>query len=230
MSPRSSIRALNQRFRDGGVRAATAFLAEGLRAQLHKEEQLAVIEKDLADIATPARRDLIRVEPVARRHVPALRELNRERGDLAGDARFAADLDAGYGGFVGFVGDELVSCYWWADGRMPHHRDMRELGLGIELGDGDVYGFDLYVHKAHRAGGTATDFLFQVETKLRELGFTRLWGWLAAENRMARWTYEARGYRPRWTVVRTRRLRRWRSSITTIEGSRPPKEKAGVPE
>lgn len=188
-----------------------------MRAQLHKQERIFVLEKGLGDICVPVRRGVIRLEPVDERHVPALRELNRERGDKTGDARFAADLAAGCRGLVGFVGDELVSCYWWADGSMPEHRDMRRLGLGIELRDGDVYGFDFYVHKGHRAGGAAADILYQVETALREQGFERLWGYVVADNRMARWMYDARGYRGRWMVVRTRILRRWRNRIAPIE-------------
>jgi hypothetical protein len=149
--------ALSLRFRDGGLRAVCAFLVAGARAQLSKRETQLVIVKRLDEIAVPLRRGDVRVEPVERRHLPALRELNRERGDLDGDARFADDLDAGHGGFVGFNGDELISCYWWVDGGKPPHRDMRELGLGIELGAGDAYGYDLYVHKGHRAGGTVND-------------------------------------------------------------------------
>jgi GNAT superfamily N-acetyltransferase len=206
-------RELRRRVRDGGLRAFLGFLLAGLRAQLVKRETLFVIVKRLDEIAIPLRRADVRLEPLERRHLPALRELNRERGDVEGDARFAADLDAGYGGFIGFRGEEPIACYWWADGRMPQHRDMRELGLGIELGPGDVYGFDLYVHKQHRAGGTANEILHQVETTLREHGFERLWGWVVADNSSARWTYEARGYEPMWLVDRTRVLRRWRNRI-----------------
>jgi hypothetical protein len=213
----SHVRALRRRFREGGLRALLAFLAAGIRAQLSKRETALVIVKRLDEIAVPLRRGDVRVEPVQRRHVPALRELNRERGDLDGDARFAADLDAGHGGFAGFKGEQLVSCYWWVDGGMPPHRDMRELGLGIELADGDAYGYDLYVNKAHRAGGTVNDFLFQVETALRERGYERLWGYVVADNRTARWTYEARGYEPRWLVERTRVLRRWSNRIVPLE-------------
>jgi GNAT superfamily N-acetyltransferase len=210
-------RELSRRFRESGVRGVLSFLVAGLRAQLSKRDTQLVTVKRLDEIVVPLRRGDVRIEPVERRHMPALSELNRERGDLAGDARFAADLDAGYGGFVGFKGAQLVSCYWWADASMPPHRDMRELGLGIELGAGDVYGYDLYVHKSHRAGGTVNDFLFQVETALHERGYERVWGYVAADNRTARWTYDARGYKPRWTVERTRVLRRWSNRIVPIE-------------
>lgn len=210
-------RELSRRFREGGLRAVVAFLVTGLRAQLSKHDTQIVIVKRLDEIAVPLRRGDLDVAPVERRHLPALAELNRERGDISGDERFAADLDAGHGGFVGLRDGQLISCYWWVDATKPPHRDMRELGLGIELGTGDVYGYDLYVHKGHRAGGTVNDFLFQVETGLRERGFERLWGYVAADNRAARWTYQARGYEPRWNVARKRVLRRWSSRIVQLD-------------
>lgn len=213
----SHIRALRRRLRDGGLRAALAFLAAGFRAQLTKHDTQLVIVKRLDQIKVPLRRGGVRIEPVERRHLAALRELNRERGDLTGDARFAADLDAGHGGFVGFKDERLISCYWWVDATRPPHRDVRDLGLGLELGPGDAYGYDLYVHKGHRAGGTVNDFLFQIESALHERGFERLWGYVAADNRSARWTYEARGYEPRWKVERTRVLRRWSNRIVPLE-------------
>jgi hypothetical protein len=208
---------LSRRFRGEGVRAVLAFLVAGVRAQLSKHDTQLVIVKPLDRIAVPLRRGNVHVEPVERRHLPALRELNRERGDLDGDARFAADLDAGHAGFVGLRDGQPISCYWWVDATKPAHRDMRELGLGIELGEGDVYGYDLYVHKAHRAGGTVNDFLFQIETALHECGYRQLWGYVAADNRTARWTYQARGYEPRWKVARTRVLRRWSSKIVQLD-------------
>jgi hypothetical protein len=213
----SHARALRGRFRAGGVRAVLRFLATGMRAQLSKQDTQLVIVKRLDEIVVPLRHGAVRIESVAHHHLPALRELNRERGDLDGDARFAGDLEAGYRGLVGFKDEQLVSCYWWVDGDLPQHRDMRELGLGIELEAGDAYGYDLYVDSRHRAGGTVNDFLFQIEIALHERGFERLWGYVAADNRTARWTYEARGYEARWKVERTRMLRRWSNRIVPLE-------------
>jgi hypothetical protein len=214
------LRELRRRHREDGARGTASFVAEKLRAQLTRRDTRIVILKRLDDIAVPARRGRVRSEQLKQRHLLALRELNRERGDLEGDARFAADLAAGHGGFVGFLDAKLVACYWWVDATMPRHRDMEGLGLGIELGPGDVYGYDLYVHKQHRAGGTVPDFLHQVESALHEQGFERLWGAVVADNRSARWTYEARGYVPEWSVERTRLLRRWRSRRVPIERNR----------
>lgn len=215
----STLRELRRRLAADGPRGTAAFLLAGLRAQLVKRETLVVLVKPLDRIAVPARTGTVRLEPLERRHLPALRELNRERGDAEGDARFAADLDAGYGGFAGFHGEQLIACYWWSDATMPRHRDDVRLGLGLALGPGDVYGFDLYVDKRHRAGGTVSDVLYQVETALRERGFERLWGWVVADNRSARWVYGARGYLPMWQVERTRMLRRWRSRRTEIDNA-----------
>lgn len=198
---RAHVRELRRRLREEGARGVLAFVATGARAQLSKRETQLVIVKRLDEVAVPKRRGQVRLEDVERRHVPALQALNRERGDDEGDARFAHDLAAGYGG--------------------PRHRDMDELGLGIELGPGDVYGYDLYVDKQHRAGGTVNDFLFQIETALRERGFERLWGYVAADNAGARWTYRARGYVPMWKVERTRRLWRWSNRIVRLEGLKP---------
>jgi GNAT superfamily N-acetyltransferase len=211
-------RALRRRLHEDGALGAARYAAKRLRAQLYEHERHLVVEKDLSEIAVPVRRGTVRLEPVERRHLPTLREINREREDRTGDVRFAGDLDDGYAGFVGFKGDEPIGCYWWVDASMPPHREFRGVALGVELGPGDVYGTDFYVAERHRAGGTAADFLYQLETALRERGFERLWGTVDVDNRSARWTYAARGYRERWAVVGTRILRRWRSRVETIEG------------
>jgi hypothetical protein len=37
-------------------------------------------------------------------------------------------------------------------------------------------------------------FLASVEAQLKQLGYRRLWGYVAAANRPARWLFSARGY------------------------------------
>ena len=216
-SASSPVRKLRRRYRETGFRETTRFVARRLQAHLFLEQELIVLVKELDEIAVPLRRGTLRVEPLQARHLDGLRALNRERG--GGDERFAADVAAGYGGFVALRDEQVVGCYWWVDRTMrPPHRDMAAFGLGIELGERDVYGADLYIREAQRAGGTAPEFLYEVESALRARGFERIWGYVVADNRAARWNYSARGYRPIWTVVRTRVLHRWRSRITPIEG------------
>jgi GNAT superfamily N-acetyltransferase len=212
--------ALRRRLLEDGPRAALLHLARRVRAQVHERDRHLVVVKDLREIAEPRRRCPLELEPVERRHLPALRALNRERHDLTGDARFAGDLDSGYGGFVARVDDELIGFYWWADAGMPPHRELSAVALGVELGPGDVYGTDFYVAERHRAGGTANELLYRVETALRERGFERLWGTVEIGNRPARWAYATRGYQERWAVVGRRLLRRWsyRTERLELEG------------
>lgn len=205
-----------RRVRDTGPRATAAFAARRLWQQLYLEEPLLVLSKDLGEIVVPLRRGQVRLEQLDQSRVAALRAFNEPRGRQTANDRLR-DLADGYGGYLGLVGDELVACYWWADGRMAPHRDMRLFGLGIELGERDVYGFDLYVREDRRAGGTVSAFLCQVETALRDRGFDTLWGYVLADNRTARWVYDSRGYRARWRIDRRRILRCWRSRAVPLE-------------
>ena len=209
--------AVRRRFREHGARGALRHIGARMRAQLVEHDRHLVVVKDLREISVPLRHGNVLVEPIERRHLPMLCALNRERHDLTGDVRFSGDLNSGYGGFVARKDDELIGFYWWADAGMPRHRELSTVALGVELGAGDVYGTDFYVGADHRTGGTANDFLYQIETALRERGFERLWGTVEVGNRSARWTYAARGYRERWAVVGRRALRRWSYRTERLE-------------
>jgi len=217
-----SVYAVRRRFREEGARAAARHVIARTQAQLIERNCHIVVVTDLHEIAVPVRRGELRVESLERRHLPLLHELNQERHDLTGDMRFAGDLDKRYGGFVAFKDDELVGFYWWTDASMDPHHELRNVALGVELGPGDAYGTDFYVAERHRGGGRASDFLYQIETALRERGFERLWGTVEVNNRAARWTYATRGYADQWTVAGRRLLRRWSYRTEQID------ERAGV--
>ena len=55
--------------------------------------------------------------------------------------------------------------------------------------------------KDHRRRRQVKEFLAKIETALRARGDRILWGYVAADNRPARWTYGLRGYES---------VRRWR--------------------
>lgn len=209
--------------REGGVRKTARLAASLLWSYVHERQPVIVLLKDLGTVKVRARESDLRFERVERRHLPALAELNREREERRADARFAADIDNGYEGLVAFRDDRLVGFYWWVDGESapPTSRwsigaAIDELGLDIDLAEGDVYGADFYVAEADRPGGTAQAFLDHVETLLRDRGYERLWGYVIEDNRPARWTYSLRGYQPMWRVVRTRTLMLRRSWTETI--------------
>ncbi len=214
------VRRLSHRLREDGAQGAARFAVERVRAQLYEQERHLVVVKDLREIAVPLRRDTVRLEELTPQHLPGLSALNREREDRTGDQRFVGDLADGYACFVVVKDEQPIGFYWWVDGEMKPHRELGQVALGVTLRAGDVYGTDFYVAAAQRAGGTAADVLYQVETALRERGFERLWGTVDVLNRSARWSYAARGYQERWAVVGTRVLRRWRYRMEPVNAER----------
>jgi GNAT superfamily N-acetyltransferase len=170
--------------RRDGVRATVLRLGGGFR-----RGELLVIAKRLDEIHDISFEAQLHVEELRRDSLPALAELNRRRCDTRATGRFVADIERGYRGFVASVDGRLVGYYWWIDDDHPHLRH-----LGVELSDGDVYGFDFYLAEEHRGEGRAVAFLHAIETALRDRGYTRLWGYVRGDNRPARWLYSMRGY------------------------------------
>jgi GNAT superfamily N-acetyltransferase len=176
-----------------------------LRGLAYADDRLIVLLKDLVAIVQPAHDGGLRLEDLRAEHLPELAALNRKRGRPEIQRLFAQYVEQGFHAFVAYRGQELVGYYWWVDREVPaSYTDSHKLGLGIQLGDGDVYGSHFFVLEEHRGGGIAGDFLSKVESSLRDRGYTRLWGYVASDNRPARWLYSTRRYAPMWTV----RLRR----------------------
>lgn len=184
-----------------------AAIARKLLRLVYRDERLIVVIKDLDSIVEPSKQSGLRVADLDASQLPGLAELNRKRDSPDVDARFADYVAKGFNGFVAYVDDELVGYYWWVDrDKAALFPDLAELELGIELGAGDVYGSDFFLLEQRRGGGTAAELLYRIESGLRDLGYARIWGYVASDNRPARWTYSSRGYVPMWAVHRKRVL------------------------
>ena len=178
-----------------------------LRRLVYLDERLIVVIKDLDSIVEPFKQTTLRVEDLDATQLPALSELNRQRERPEVDKRFADYVAKGFHGLVAYVGEQAVGYYWWVDGHAPNvYPDLAKLDLGIELAAGDVYGSDLFLLEQHRGGGLASELLYRIESVLRDRGYARIWGYVASDNRPARWIYSTRGYVPMWTVHRKRIL------------------------
>jgi GNAT superfamily N-acetyltransferase len=211
------IARLRRNLSEWGVRGTVARLVRQLREGLVREE-LIVLLKDLDSIVAPRQPGGLRVVDMEPGHLSALSEVNRRRGAPHADRYFETSIAKGFHGFVAFKGDELVGYYWWVEHDSdPPHPDIWLLGEGFEMEPGDVYGSSLFLLEEHRGRGAAGDFLHQVETDLRDRGFRRIWGYVDATNRPARWLYSTRGYRSMWKVVH-RRLMFLKSRKTTPLG------------
>jgi ribosomal protein S18 acetylase RimI-like enzyme len=204
-----SANAVRERYRADGAQGVREHLLQRARAQLYETERHIVCTKDLDEIAVPRRRGRLTLEAIGSSHLPTLSELNRERSDLTGDGRMAGDLADGYQGWVALRDGEVVGFYWWMDATAKPHREWSAVALGVRLAPDEAYGTDFYVAPSARGGGTASEFLYQVETAFHERGVRRLWGTVAEDNQRARWLYDARGYRMMWAVDGYRILRHW---------------------
>jgi len=208
------ISKLGRNLREYGVRvSAEKFLSRVREGYVRRE--LIVLLKDLNSIVRPKVEGDLLVEDLTAAHLPAISELNRKRGMPGADPYFKYCLAAGIQGFVAIRGEEVVGYYHWVDRDAPTvHPDLWDMGREFQLERKDVYGSGLFLLEEHRGGGTAGDFLFKVETSLRERGYLRLWGYVDSANRPARWLYSTRGYQPMWSV-RSRRIvfMRWRKVV-----------------
>jgi hypothetical protein len=184
-------------YRRRGLRSLIRKVARRLLAGVHRREDVVVMTKDLGEVMPMTSAEALRIEPLTAEHLPAVYEFNRRRCFTKADGRAPRALERGYRGFVGFVGDAPVGYYWWVDAAIePRHGDIERLGLGFELGPGEVYGYDFFMLEEHRGGGKAMEFLHKIETALNELGYRLIWGYVEAGNRPARWLYGLRGYKP----------------------------------
>jgi GNAT superfamily N-acetyltransferase len=189
------------------VRQTASAIDRRLRRLVYSKERLIVLVKQLDSIVEPRRVGDLRLEDLSPEDLPQLAELNRARGQPDADRRFGQYVAQGFHGYVAYCDGRPVGYCWWVDrsARRPFP-DLRRFGLGIELKEGEVYGSDFFMLEDHRGNGVAADFLFKLESALRDRGYTRLWGYAASDNRPARWIYSIRGYEPMWIVIRKRVL------------------------
>jgi ribosomal protein S18 acetylase RimI-like enzyme len=152
-------------------------------------QELIVLCKRLDEIDDVAFGQRLTVSDLTESDLPALAEFNRRRCDTRATGRFATSLASGDRGFVARNDGEVAGYYWWTVRDHPHLDH-----LGIRLAERDVYGFDYFLANEHRGEGRAVEFLHGIETRLRERGFDRVWGYVRSDNRPARWLYSSRGY------------------------------------
>jgi GNAT superfamily N-acetyltransferase len=200
------IAKLRRNLSEKGLRGTMALLWRRLREGYVREEVI-VLLKELGSIVEPKRTVGLVVESLEERHLPGLYDVNRRRGLPEADEYFASCVAKGFNGFVARRGEDLVGYYWWVDSEAdPPHPDVWLLGEEYEAAvePGDVYGSSLFLLEQHRGGGASNEFLYRVEARLRDRGYSRIWGYLDRSNRPARWLYSTRGYRQMWGVVNRR--------------------------
>lgn len=196
---------LIRQLRERGLRQTTRRFFERVRAG-YTEEEFIVLLKDLEEVAGSRGQSGIEVAELDATRLPGVRELNRRQGTPHADRYFENCLAQGIHGFVALQDGLTVGYYHWVDGRTPAtHPDIWYMGKDFRLLPDDAYGSGLFLEEEHRGGSAASDFLFGVESALRDSGHRRLWGYVVSGNRPARWLYMSRGYEATWKM-RSRRF------------------------
>ena len=107
----------------------------------------------------------------------------------------------GYPALFAEVDGRIVGYLWWVDVHFSGDRAHPHLArYGIRLGPREAYAFNFFLEPGCRGGGNANAFLSKFEQHLRSLGFERVWGFVASENRPARWLYSLCGWQPRKVI------------------------------
>jgi len=110
-------------------------------------------------------------------------------------------VQRGYRALFAEVDGRIVGHIWWVDANFPSDRAHPDLArLGIRLGPREAYVFNFFLEPGCRGGGSANEFLSRFEQHLRSRGFERVWGFVAGDNKPARWLYSLCGWKPQRVI------------------------------
>jgi GNAT superfamily N-acetyltransferase len=198
-------------WREQGPKAALAYLWEIVRVQVYLEEDEIVVRKDFAADATPEPGP-VRLEVAQAHHLPMLAEFNRRQANATRTRRFETGFAEGKQALVGFRDGELIGYFWFHDATV-RSGTCYVSRYGIRLGEGEVYGEDLFIAPEHRGRGVPAAFVAALEAELVRLGYHRMYGFVDAFNTPARWLWTTSGY----TVVTRRHTHRILRRFVIVE-------------
>ena len=211
-SLRFAAEGVSRQWREQGPRAALTYVWKIARAQVYLEQDEIVVHKDFARDDPPAPGP-VRLEEAQPHHLPMLAEFNRRQANAMRTHRFEAGFAEGKRALVGFRGDELIGYFWFQDASV-RSGDCYISRYGIRLGEGEVYGYDLFIAPEHRGRGIPAAFVAGLEAALVRLGYHRMYGFIDAFNTPARWLWTTSGY----TVVTRRHTHRILRRFALVEG------------
>jgi GNAT superfamily N-acetyltransferase len=173
-----------------------------ISARLVRRHSDIVMSKDLADGAAASPGTQLQYcafaggDPAILDRIEAARHL-----DADDRARLRLFARRGYSVLFAEADGRIVGFLWWADAKLSGERAHPHLArYGIRLGPREAYVFDFFLEPNCRGGGNANEFLSTFDRHLKSLGFERLWGFVASDNKPARWLYTLSGWRPQRTV------------------------------
>jgi GNAT superfamily N-acetyltransferase len=132
--------------------------------------------------------------------------------------RVSKNFNKGYRGFAIIKGEEIVGDIWYCTtegtARKFRHPDLEWLEwVGIQIGEKDVYLFEMYVKTGERGGGLVNFMLWNALNALKEKGYKRAYGYCTADNIPALWVHRTLGYKELERIKMHRVLSATRRSI-----------------
>ena len=157
-----------------------------------------MLRKDLRSITEMEFSESLRIEELEASDLPALFEFNRRRCDSKANGRAVADVEQRLPRATPATSaaSSWATTGGWTAGSSPGTATSSATGSRSSSTIAAVYGFDFFLLEEHRGGGNSVEFLHKVETRLRDLGYETLWGYVVADNKPARWLYSMCGYEP----------------------------------
>ncbi|MFC1645687.1 hypothetical protein ACFL2Y_00715 [Candidatus Omnitrophota bacterium] len=150
----------------------------------------------------------LKVQRVEKSHYGALKEFSNRCDAGSGRvciARLNDYFENNYDGFIAFFEDEIIGYSWWVDNSTKTRRKTPDLTLfGIELKDGDVYGFDFFIAPKFRGKHNSIEFMCKTNSIFRKLGYKRLFGYVDLNNTSARWIYKLIGFKDAKKIIQHR--------------------------
>lgn len=123
----------------------------------------------------------------------------------------------GYQAFILVRQDRVIGDIWFTRAEAPRSRPHQDLELlAIDLSPQDAYAFDLQVAKRERGKDLTTSFMTSGLRKLKEMGFSRAYGYYMAKNIPALWIHRLIGYKE-LPKIRIRSCLRRRRSLPPVD-------------
>ncbi len=185
-----------------GWKGVAARFYRRVSARLARRHSDIVMSKDLTDGADTPAGTLLQYsayeggDPIVMQRIEEARHL-----DADDRQRLRLFARRGYSPLFAEVDGRIVGFIWWVDDRLQGDRAHPHLArYGMHLGPQEAYAFDFYLEPNRRGGGYANEFLSSFERHLRSRGIKRVWGFVASDNKPARWLYMLCGWRPQRTI------------------------------
>ncbi len=111
-------------------------------------------------------------------------------------------FDNNYRAVMAMLDGEPVGYVWWTDAQIGTEECQHPhvIRYEIDMGEGDVWGFDMHILMAQRGASTSGDFFGLFRRHLHSKGYRVLWGAAQKDNRPALWLHRMQRFEEAMTV------------------------------